>query len=240
MRIPTICGTIDRRILVNYRVDPAVVAQLLPAPFRPQLVHGHAVAGICLIRLRDIRPRGLPRWMGITSENAAHRFAVEWDDDGRVQTGVFVPRRDSSSRLNALAGGRVFPGVHHLARFDIEESCDRFRIAVSGADGVRVEVEGSLAQALPVDSLFASLDEVSNFFERGSLGYSATAKPGEFDGLELRTFNWSVQPLAVDRVVSSMFDEATRFPPGTIAFDNALLMQNVQHEWHGRNRLCAA
>ena len=65
MRIPVIRGTIDRRILVNYHVDPRVLAPLLPAPFRPKLVHGLGMVGICLIRLKDIRPTFLPRWLGI-------------------------------------------------------------------------------------------------------------------------------------------------------------------------------
>ena len=39
-------------------------------------------------------------------ENAAHRIAVEWDDGGTIRTGVYIPRRDSSSYLNVLAGGR--------------------------------------------------------------------------------------------------------------------------------------
>ena len=64
MQIPVIRGVIDRRILVNYRVDAAVLARLLPAPFRPKLVNGAGMAGVCLIRLRDIRPRFLPRWLG--------------------------------------------------------------------------------------------------------------------------------------------------------------------------------
>jgi len=38
----------ERRLLVNYRVDPDVAATLLPAPLRPKLVNGWAVAGICL------------------------------------------------------------------------------------------------------------------------------------------------------------------------------------------------
>ena len=33
MRIPTLRGVIDRRILVNFRVDPNVLATLLPSPF---------------------------------------------------------------------------------------------------------------------------------------------------------------------------------------------------------------
>jgi hypothetical protein len=55
MRLPVIEGLIKRRILANYRVDPAVLAPLLPPPFRPKLHAGFAIAGICLIRLDKIR-----------------------------------------------------------------------------------------------------------------------------------------------------------------------------------------
>jgi len=59
--LPGIHGQIERRLLVNYRVDPEVIARVLPQPFRPQLVGGAAVAGICLIRLGQMRPRHTPR-----------------------------------------------------------------------------------------------------------------------------------------------------------------------------------
>jgi hypothetical protein len=36
MRIHVIQGIIDRRILVNYRVDPEVLARILPQPFQPK------------------------------------------------------------------------------------------------------------------------------------------------------------------------------------------------------------
>jgi hypothetical protein len=92
---------------------------------------------------------------------------------------------------------------------------------------------------LPPTSAFGSLKEASDFFERGALGYSVTAKPGQFDGLELRSFNWRVQPLAVDRVESSFFGDRALFPPGPVEFDCALLMRGIEHEWHGREQLCA-
>src|SRR5262245_6072607 len=98
MRIPTIKGLIDRRILVNYRADPDVLKALLPLPFRPKLVNGFGMAGVCLIRLKHIRPSYLPSIFGISSENAAHRIAVEWDQDDELCEGVFIPRRDTSSR----------------------------------------------------------------------------------------------------------------------------------------------
>jgi hypothetical protein len=238
MQIPVIRGIIDRRILVNFRVDAAVLARLLPAPFRPKLVNGAGMAGVCLIRLKDIRPRFLPAFLGISSENAAHRIAVEWDQDGEAMEGVFIPRRDTSSWLNALAGGRLFPGVHHHAAFQVQEHDDRYRVELNSDDGqTHLLVEGHVADDLPSTSIFGSLADASAFFERGSLGYSATAKPDQFDGLELRTFSWQVQPLAIEPVEFSFFEDRTLFPAGSVAFDCALLMLGIEHEWHGRGRL---
>jgi hypothetical protein len=239
MRLPTIQGVIDRRILVNYRVDAGVAARLVPAPFRPKLAGGYAMAGICLIRLKQIRPAFVPFAAGIGSENAAHRLAVEWDADGQRREGVFIPRRDSSSRFNALVGGRLFPGEHHHARFDVDETDDRLRVRFESDDGeTSVNVTARIAEAVPAFSVFGSLDDASRFFEGGALGYSVTRDPGRFDGLELRCKRWTVQPLAVDAVQSSYFDDRTKFPEGSATFDCALLMRGVEHEWHTREDVC--
>ena len=100
---------IERRLLVTYRIEPEFAARLLPWPFRPQLVSGQAVGGVCFIRLSGLRAGHLPRVPRLVSENAAHRFAVEWDDANGTHAGVFVPRRDTNSRISAAAGGKVFP-----------------------------------------------------------------------------------------------------------------------------------
>ncbi|MDH3719676.1 MAG: DUF2071 domain-containing protein [Planctomycetota bacterium] len=238
MRIPTIRGLIDRRILVNFRVDPQVLSEHLPRPFRPQLVNGYGVAGICLIRLKNIRPRFLPSFMGVSSENAAHRIAVTWDVAGERRTGVFIPRRDSSSLINQIGGGRIFPGTHHHASFESRENGDHFFVGMDSRDGsAHVRVDGRIAADLPGDSIFSSVANVSRFFESGSLGYSPRASQAEFDGLELRAFNWHVDPLAINHVESSYFDDRSVFPAGSVTFDNALLMRGIDHEWHGRETL---
>lgn len=240
MQIPVMRGVIDRRILANYRVAPERLQRILPAPFRPQLIDGWGIAGICLIRLKQIRPRFLPLAVGFASENAAHRIAVEWDENGEVRHGVYVPRRDTSSRLNVFAGGRIFPGVHHHACFDVHETPYHLSVLMKSDDGEsRIAVEGNVTQVWSPKSVFDSLQTASAFFESGSLGYSATATPGRYDGLELRTLAWNVEPLALERIQSSFFDDAGRFPAGSVEFDCALLMRGIQHEWHGRAPLCA-
>ncbi len=234
MRIPAMQGIIQRRILVNYRVDPQVIQKLLPARFRPKLYDGHAIAGICLIHLEQLRPKMMPEFIGVASENAAHRIAVLWDDEtGATREGVFIPRRDTNSPLNYLLGGRIFPGEHHAADFRVEESENQLNLAMRSRDGhVAVQVSGRIVEGLPPTSVFRSLADASSFFEAGALGYSLTRSPHRLEGLRLETMGWRVDPLAVQQVYSSYFADEQTFPKGSVEFDHALLMSNLAHEWH--------
>ena len=143
--------------------------------------------------------------------------------------------------MSALGGGRIFPGVHHIADFDIREHGGNFRVAMRSLDGTAsLVVDAELASDLPQESIFGSLDDVSRFFEAGSLGYSPSNISGTYDGLELSSFSWQVEPLAVKEIKSSVFNDQRTFPGGSVQFDNALLMRGIDHEWHGRESLCCA
>jgi hypothetical protein len=217
MRLPVIQGTIRRRILANFRVDPEVIQRELPTRFQPKLQNGFAIAGICLIRLEHVRPRLIPEIVGLSSENAAHRVAVIWNDHGQTREGVFISRRDSNSQINHLLGGRIFPGEQHAAHFSVTESANQVDLKMKSDDAsVMVEVSGRIAAELPSISVFPSLSEASAFFETGSIGYSVTREPERLDGLELRTNLWQVEPLNVSHIYSSYFADGTKFPGGRL------------------------
>ncbi len=238
MRAPTIKATIERRILVNYRVEPAALASVLPVPFRPALVDGHGIAGICLIRMGGIRPAVLPSAVGLTTDNAAHRIAVEWDSDDGPVTGVYIPRRDTSSRVSALLGGRAFPGWQHRARFRVEEGDGLYRVEVCSQDGaVNIAVVAHRANQVMEGSVFRSLEEASAFFRCAPLGYAATPEQGVFDGVALTAEGWAIEPLYLAEAQSSYFDDPARFPAGTAVADSAFLMANLDTTWHPQQKL---
>jgi uncharacterized protein YqjF (DUF2071 family) len=235
MKLPVIQGIIKRRILANYRAEPEVVRGILPEGFRPKLYKGKAVAGICLIRLEHIRSKYMPEFVGVSSENAAHRIAVLFEDEnGETKEGVYIPRRDTNSILNHLAGGKIFPGEYHKAAFKVTENEDRINFAMISDDKtVSVKINGGISKTFPETSIFPSLKEASAFFEKGSLGYSVT-KNGEYlDGITLQIKDWKVEVLGVDEIESSFYSAEKLFPTGSIEFDHALIMRNVAHEWHG-------
>ena len=235
MKIPIIEGIIERRILINYQIDEEVLNNYLPKPFKPKLVNGKGIAGICLIRLKEIRPKGFPRQIGISSENGAHRIAVEWEENGKLNEDVFIPRRDTSSKLNSFAGGTIFPGIHHLAKFTVHENNGIYEVSFTSNDNTFLSIKAKETEYWNKESIFKDLNCVSGFFENGSIGYSPNKI--EFEGLELKTNNWKVSLLEVESIKSSFFENENIFPRGTVKFDNALLMKNIEHEWIGLKKI---
>jgi hypothetical protein len=232
MRLPNVHGLIKRRLLINYRVDPAIMSRQLPLPLRPKLHENSAIAGICLIRLEDVRPRRFPLALGISSENAAHRIAVVWEDESGSHEGVYIPRRDTASLVNRLAGGRLFPGEHHRATFHVSEDERCIALHMRSADGqADVDVVARMADQLPATSRFKTMSDASAFFEPGATGYSTTSCHNRLDGVVLKTEFWQLEPLAVERAYSSYFDDRDRFPRGSICFDCGLVMRNIPHQW---------
>jgi hypothetical protein len=229
VKIPAIQGIIDRRVLVNFTVEPEIIRKIIPAPFNPKIYKGKAIAGICLIRLKNIRPKGFPDIIGISSENAAHRIAVEWEENNEIKEGVFIPRRDTSSFINNLAGGRIFPGQHHHSTFDVKEENGHYHVAFENSDGTSLSIDAEKTNSFNQDSVFENLENASSFFEAGSVGYSPNKN--HFDGLKLKTFEWKVGALKVSSAKSSFFENENIFPKGSVQFDNALLMTEINHEW---------
>lgn len=233
MKIPTIHGYIDRRILINFTADPKSVENIIPFPFRPKIYKDKAIVGICLIRLKDIKPKGFPDFIGVNSENGAHRIAVEWDENGKTKSGVYIPRRDTSLKLNAFVGGRLFPGKHYLAKFNVQEENGNYHIDFKSSDDTETSIDATATKLFNQNSIFETLENASDFFKNGDLGYSPNKD--KFDGLRLKAYKWKVKPLEVSNVKSSFFENEEIFAKGSVNFDNALLMSNIEHEWKSEN-----
>ena len=217
---------------MNYWADPHVVRKLVPAPFEVATRDGLAVVGLCLLRLEGLRPEGFPARIGLATENMAHRIAVRFRQDGCWRDGVFVPRRETDSPLIARVGGRLFPGVHALARFAVCEERNRMAISVASPDGAAdVSVCVRSAVEWKETRLFRSLCDVSAFFRVRDCGFSPARRTGEFEGVRLCAHAWAVRPLAVLSAASALYDNPVIFPAGSIGLDGAVLMQDITHHW---------
>ena len=56
----------------------------------------------------------------------------------------------------------------------------------------------------------------------------------------MKAYNWKVSLLEVENVKSSFFENESNFPKGSVKFDNALLMKDIEHEWIGLEKIKTA
>ena len=158
---------------------------------------------------------------------------------------AFVPRTTEFYDLFTRAGENMLETARLVERRFAEFPADTVRqsevkaLESKGDDLTREILELLNTQYVtPFDrediyELAKSIDDASAYFQPGSVGYSETRQGTTLDGLRLATARWAVEPLAIDDVAATFFDDRSRFPEGSIAFDHGLLMTHIAHEWYG-------
>ncbi len=226
-------GTIARRMLLNFRAEPDIVQRLLPAPLQVELHRGQAIVGVCLIRMENLRPHGIPEALGLSSENVAHRVAIRYPSADGWRSGVFIWRRETDQRMIELWGGRFFPGVHHHARFDVRENENQLAMDVATTDRKGdVNFSARVSPEWQKTTSFETLAEVSDFFRKGDCGFSCSLRGDELEGLQMKTLQWAMEPMEVQSVSCAFYSDTSRFPKGSVEFDSGVLMRGLPHEWH--------
>jgi hypothetical protein len=99
-----------------------------------------------------------------------------------LRPGVFVWRRETDQRLVELLGGRLFPGVHYRARFQVSEDEDRLAMTVTSEDSkadvcFSAKASGQWQQT----PTFDTFDEVSEFFRKGDCGFSCSLRGNQLE-----------------------------------------------------------
>jgi hypothetical protein len=111
----------------------------------------------------------------------------------------------------------------------VKEEKGSYHIDFTSSDNTSISIDAKETNHFNSNSIFKSLGNVSDFFEKGAVGYSPNGN--KYEGLKLQAYKWEVRPLEVQNVHSSFYENENIFPKGSVQFDNALLMTRVEHEW---------
>ena len=150
--IPVVRGVIDRILVITGWTRPScrgVCPRRSDPNWSRAAWRGFASSG------SNVRPPCAPS-SGISSENAAHRIAVEWDD-GRERGRRLHPSPRHVVVAQLPVGGRLFPGDHHHARFDVEEHDGHYRVALDSDDRDTHVVVAGVRHPSAGGSIFGSL-----------------------------------------------------------------------------------
>jgi hypothetical protein len=230
LRIKEVAGKIERRILVGYGFEPEVITPLLPQGILPKIVNGKAVVGLCLIHFDYMRPTWIPLPTGIPFESAAHRIGIQWEtQQGDIENGVYVAEQYTNSQIINTIGGKFFPGVQELSRFNVREDKDQIKLRIHNENReIKVDIKPSTEWK---SSLFSDIEQAAAFYKPPK-GWSRTLDQEKVEGVEMRISNWNYENWEPNEILSSFFEQ---FPEGSYTYDHTIVMRNLPVKYSAPN-----
>lgn len=225
----------DYSLVLTYAVRADVVASLIGPRLELETVAGDAFLAVAMVRTRDLRPRGLPRFAGQDFFLSGYRlFTRLRTRSGRRLRGLRILRSDADRFAMVVGGNLLTHYNYHWSRVEESRSDNRIEVRVTTRDGsADCHVVAHLSEVepkLPESSPFRTWREARRF--AGPLPYTFDDEPdsGSIIRIEGVRSNWNPQPVAVDVrtltfLVQPPFDHAG---PRLAA---AFVVQNIPYLW---------
>jgi uncharacterized protein YqjF (DUF2071 family) len=159
-------GTVTRRFLISYPVEPELLASRVPPGAELSLAAGKAWVSACFVHIDDMRPAGTPRALGMQFHYLIHRTRalLPYPDGVRRESVLILEPNIDRSLLSCL--GRLSAGVRFEVRdVTLEESSAGWRLRMSRADELLfdAEIPRDFTDVLPAGSRFASAQAADAF-----------------------------------------------------------------------------
>jgi uncharacterized protein YqjF (DUF2071 family) len=166
-------GTVTRRFLISYAVDPALLAPRVPPGGELSLAHGKAWVSACFVHIEDMRPAGTPRALGVQFHYLIHRTRARlpYPDGVKRESVLILEPNIDRSLLSCL--GRLSAGVRFQVRdVELEESQGGWHLRMSkgGATLFEAEIPRAFETRPPPASCFATAAEADDFLLGVSYG----------------------------------------------------------------------
>ncbi len=195
---------------------------------------GQGFVAIALVKTRDLRPQGWPRWMGSDFVLVGYRLFTRYRTrEGRRLRGLKVLGGGADSR-RMVAMGTIFTQYRyrHL-RVHLEEGPDRLAVAAEGGHEFQViaETGGERPLAPPPGSIFPDLRTARRF--AGPMPYTFDHEPetNAMVRVEGVRTQWQPVPVRVEIPRNSFLEQGifAEIGPGCLA--NAFLVRKVAYSW---------
>ncbi len=169
-------GTVTRRFLINYPVDPESLKRCLPPGGEISLSGGYAWVSACFVNIKRMRPSFIPHALGgIEFNYLIHRTRARLPyPDGVKRESVLVLEPNINRKFFSQVG-HIAPGVNFISRdISLTRGADAWNITMRAASGGLLFEAGlprsSFGPRLPDTSKFPSIGEADRFLLGVSYG----------------------------------------------------------------------
>lgn len=215
--------------LVNFAIDPPVLAAVLPSPVVPHVYADRAWLSVVIAQMAGMRPVGVPRQLGITYSQIVYRAVVR---HGNAR-GVHFLRSDTDSRLmSALGNAMSFFAFHHAQIALLRDARGQSVEVVSSDRQADIRARFRPATDLPPTSAFPDLDVAkAQLVELFDAYHPQSGRPST-DVVSIRRQDWELAVVTDEIAEYGLMDGSPWFPAGSAVLDSVFAVQDLTYRWN--------
>ena len=160
-------GTVVRRFLISYPVPQAVLANYVPPGAQCSTHDDLASVSACFVRMDDMRPNILPRFVGMGFNYLIHRTRAKLPfPDGKLREAVLVLQPNINRQLLGSFGSLLTGVGFRTRQIDFTEDEDNWRIRMGSQDELLYDatiVKSSCSTTISSQSRFETADQADEF-----------------------------------------------------------------------------
>jgi uncharacterized protein YqjF (DUF2071 family) len=225
-------ATFRHCLLANFAIKPEVLAAVLPAPIQPAVTHDAAWLSVVIAQMKDLRPAGVPRALGVTYNQIVYRAVVTYGD----HRGVHFLRSDANSRLMSATGNAMSFFRFHYSEVDIERRGAVLRVRVATDDSradIRAEYDlDHTAPELPATSRFTDLDDAKTSLVELFTAYHPNPARRTMDCVDITRNDWRLTVVNDPAATFSYMTSGTPFTSQSAVLDSVFAVEDLEYHWH--------
>jgi len=225
----------QRSLVLTYAVPTSILAPLA-GPGLELDTHGEwGFLAIAMVETRDLRPRGLPRWLGRDFFLSGYRVFTRFVRPGKqTLRGLRILRSDTNRATMTHLGNLFTHYNYRQAKVAVKSDEDRLEIRIGTPDReADLHVTADLKSCpapLPARSPFQTMDDARSF--AGPLPYTFSYDERARKMVVIKGLRqaWDTEPIYVD-VKEATYLERPPFAGADVRLANAFYVKDVPYAW---------
>lgn len=224
----TMRGRIDRCWLIAFRAPFDLVRAVVP-PALEVVGHGEfAYLNVVVSELSQMRPAGVPAFLGLRYRHAAYRAYVRFAPANTE--GLYFLRSDADHPLMVAAGNRLTDFQFHRAAISISTTKDRTVLSVGASDAPLRIVLGTGEPTLRPDAPFPDLATAAEALKYHPAGISLNDREVDVIRITRDESQWRFRLLPILECHVPFLDRFQAVPE--IAYE----LRPIEYRWNRADR----
>jgi len=231
-----IAAHFDWSLVLCYAFPRETLEPLLPPGLELDLYGSHGFLAIALVATRELRPAGLPRWLGHRFFLSGYRIFTRFKTaEGRRLRGLRILRSDTDRRLMAFFGNLLTHYRYEHAQVRCARRGSELEVTIASRNGgADLEVRADLASRpapLPNGSPFPDLRTARRFAGPLPFTFDYERETHSIVRVEGVRERWHPEPVDVEVRRATFFDRPPFAALGPPRLANAFYLEDVPYRW---------